>query len=333
VVATVATFAAKNLLRHAIRRGIPSSLVSGWLGASPAELERPGRLSAVAHMSAWERLRDELDDNAVGARVGQEYLLSDWGLVGFAIGAAPTVDAAVTTAARYVGLVTSAGSWSFRNEGALVAAVWSRPGAPSAGLRISDDVTVASFVRHFTDLANERPRHVELVHRPGRAARDLAVLFGCDVRCGADRNAVVFDRELCAVRPPKGSPELFAYLCRLADAEVSCVRPGPLLDRAAGVIAEHLAREGCRPHLSQVARYLGVSERTLRRRLAASGVSFRALATRACLDHAAHLVVESGASCTEAALAVGYSDASAFSRAWKKQRGERPSRAMGLYRR
>jgi AraC-like DNA-binding protein len=330
VVATVANFSARNLLQHAVRRGLPSSLVSGWLGASPAELERPGRLPAVVQMTAWEKLRDELDDAAVGARVGQESPLSDCGLIGFAIAAAPTMNAVLTATARYVGLVTSTGSWTFREEGALVTAVWSRPGAPSAGLRIADDVMIASFVRHFTDLANERPRHVELVRRPGRAPRDLAALFGCDVRASMERNAVVFDRELFAVKPPKGSQKLFAYLCELADAEVSCVRPGPLLERAIGVIAEHLSREGCRPRLSLVARQLGVSERTLRRHLAARGVGFRALATMACLDHAAHLVLESGASCTEAALAVGYSDASAFSRAWKKQRGERPSRAMGL---
>jgi AraC-like DNA-binding protein len=333
VVETVATFAAKNLLKHATRRGIPSSLVSGWLGASPAELEQPGRLPAVVQMTAWEKLRAELDDAAVGARVGHEFHLSDCGLIGFAIAAAPTVDAALTALARYVALVTSTGRWSFREEGSLVTAEWFRPGAPSAGLRIADDVMITSFVRHFTGLANERPRHVELVHRPRGAARDLAPLLGCDVRVGFPRNAVVFDRELFAVRSPNGSPELFAYLCRLAEAEVRFVRPGSLLDRAIGVIAAHLAREGCRPRLSQVARELGVSERTLRRRLAIEGIGFRTLATKACLDHAAHLVVESGASCTEAALAAGYSEASAFSRAWKKQRGERPSRALGLCRR
>lgn len=323
---TVASFAARNLLRHAVRRGIPSSVVSGWLGASPAELERSARVPAREVMSTWGRLRDELGDATLGVRVAHESRLADFGLFGFCVAAAPTLGAALATAVRYVALATDAGRWLLTERGGLVEAEWSRPGAPTEGRRISDEVMVGGLVRGIFELTGQRPRRVELVQRP-QGARDYEGLLGCDVRFGSERTVVVLDGPSLAAAPGSANRELWRYLSRQADAEVARLRAGPLPERAEQIVAERLAAGGARPRLHEIARDLGLSERTLRRHLAREGAGFRALATRACLDHAGELLQGAGASCTEAALAAGYSDPSAFSRAWKKRQGSPPSKS------
>lgn len=90
-----------------------------------------------------------------------------------------------------------------------------------------------------------------------------------------------------------------------------------------GAIADALA-DG-QPSKSHIAHRLGMSERTFHRRLAEHGESFRNLATRVRRDAAESMLRSDNHSVAEVAFLTGFSDQSAFTRAFKRWTGETPA--------
>jgi len=95
--------------------------------------------------------------------------------------------------------------------------------------------------------------------------------------------------------------------------------------RARGAIIDALP-DG-EPAAPSIAKRLGMSERSLRRALAAEGESFRGLVEAVRKERAALLIGDRRASLAEVAFALGFSELSAFSRAFKRWNGCAPSDA------
>jgi AraC-like DNA-binding protein len=79
------------------------------------------------------------------------------------------------------------------------------------------------------------------------------------------------------------------------------------------------------PSIIQVAEYLGLSARTLNRRLADKGLTFRELVQNIQQDEARNLLRNPGLSMGEIAFQTGFSEQSAFNRAFKRWTGLSPA--------
>lgn len=168
-----------------------------------------------------------------------------------------------------------------------------------------------------------RPLRVDLRRAPcGRAAFERH--FGCPVRFQARTDALAFatadldrpwdepNRDLLEILLPR----LNAGLAR-QEAEQS----------TSDVALEVLRRgmRGARPDLARVAAELGLSSRTLQRRLIAEGVSFKELLDQARRDLARDLLQHSPTGLAEIAFVLGYSDAQTFHRAFRRWEGVTPA--------
>jgi AraC-like DNA-binding protein len=83
------------------------------------------------------------------------------------------------------------------------------------------------------------------------------------------------------------------------------------------------------PEISAAARDLGMSERSLRRRLTADGTSYRDVVRSALEASAGRMLRDSTCTIKETAVALGFADPAAFHRAFKRWTGMTP----GEYRR
>jgi AraC-like DNA-binding protein len=92
---------------------------------------------------------------------------------------------------------------------------------------------------------------------------------------------------------------------------------GPLSLKMKRLIYEHLKQTHCVPTLSAMASKIGIYDHTLRRKLDREGITFRELAAIARQDIALTLLRDKSLSIEEIAIMVGYSEASAFIRAFK----------------
>jgi len=329
--ATTSHASAQGLVRHAEARGVPDAVVAGWLGVPVQALDRPGRLPAERVVDAWVRLRDELTDASVAARAARQWTLADFGLFGFYIAAAPTLRDALAAVVRCSALITERGAWRIVEDGDVIRCTWSWTGAQALDHALSNEVMVSAFARGIRELCGAPPIAVHFTHRAPRVRAEHEALLECCVRFGQPDTSVVIARGRLDCVPRSANARLHRFLDDHVTDELAALAPHAH-ERAQRLLARRLRDERTLPGLAEVARNLGMSDRTLRRRLADEGVSFRALRTAAQLDLAADLLASPHTSLGEIARACGFADASAFGRAWRRSRREPPSRSRAARR-
>jgi AraC-like DNA-binding protein len=184
------------------------------------------------------------------------------------------------------------------------------------------------FLHALLVLAVGRPLTKHLIcvrtRRPRRNEGDGFLDFWpAPVRCGARNYALEYDLaalDLPVSRRRAGPPNVAAVYdvidMLIAEREQSGVNK-PFQTRVFEAIAEGTDDQG------EVARALGVSVATLRRRLATSGVTFRQLRSKA-LNEAARRMLAQGRPVGEIADALGFVDIRSFSRAFKGWNGVTP---------
>ena len=180
---------------------------------------------------------------------------------------------------------------------------------------------IASIGRKGTE-GQVRPLRVEL-RRPARNRELLEGHYGCKVRFNAGHNVLVF-RSSDLDRPfVTHNEELLAVTGAQLETE--------LKERNAGAdvgeqVRHSLKRSlaGKRPTLQHVARELGMSARTLQRRLTDADVTFQQLLEDTRRELARHYLKQSRVELNEAAYLLGYEDANSFFRAFQLWEGTSP---------
>ncbi|MDD9972008.1 MAG: AraC family transcriptional regulator [Myxococcales bacterium] len=163
------------------------------------------------------------------------------------------------------------------------------------------------------------------------AYRDVyARAFGGAERFDQAFTGIQFDRALMNAASPYKDEDLHCALHALAERRLMHVT-----DRMPYWLRTHevLIRQRA-PHrvpMSQVARQLDISVRSLRRRLSEEGKSYRDIANDACKVIATQLIGNERRTIQETAYAMGFGDANAFHRAFKRWTGTTPTEFRAHY--
>lgn len=187
------------------------------------------------------------------------------------------------------------------------------------------DASMAALLalgRHGTGKAI-RAQRVDLA-RPQRDASAHEAFFGCRVHFDAPRNGLHLHRADLARRFTAYNTELLDLLTPALDqALAERQRAHSFSDTVRWLLVRQLG--GGRPDIPGVARELGVSERTLQRRLGSEGTSFQLLLTAARRARAHELLADAALELNEVAFLLGYEDQSSFFRAFRLWEGATPS--------
>lgn len=166
------------------------------------------------------------------------------------------------------------------------------------------------------------PARVEY-RRPGPASADLADYFGAPIVCGAPRNAMIFHVGDLAAPFPGHSPEFLELVTPGLAAAFAELHDGQeITDRVKAVLKRSLASG--RPEVAHVARDLGMSERTLQRRITDGATTFRALLADARRELSEQLLADPTIQIDEVTCLLGYQDTTSFYRAFKEWAGISP---------
>jgi AraC-like DNA-binding protein len=140
---------------------------------------------------------------------------------------------------------------------------------------------------------------------------------------GADRDALLVSEATLRTPNTLGDPGLSRFFDTHLAAEVRAFSDEMALDRQ---VREYVSKglSAGAPALSEVARHLGMSGRTLQRRLAKQGRSYQMLVDESRRRLAQRLLRETDFSLAEVAFMTGYSEQSAFTRAFKRWAGQTP---------
>ena len=311
------------------RAGDPREVLRALGVADLAELmaaER--RIDGSAVFAAWEVAMRATRDDGLPVAVGRHASVQRFGPLGYALYTSPTVGDAFKALVRYHDVINSTGHFTMADAGSNVRVTWVRPDS-SLGLRVANEQVLASFVSISLEVYGscEAIKAVFVAHPAPRKTAAHEAHFPCPVTWGTGHNAVDFDPTVMLGRPRGGDPLLGDYFGRMVQDALGRVAPRDSWSARIAVAVSNRLSSGL-PTLAAVAKELGVSERTARRRLADEDTSFAELTQRVQRERAAEMLAKRQP-VRDIAFATGFADVSAFSRAYRRWTGKAPSEDKG----
>ncbi len=250
------------------------------------------------------------------------------GLFGNLVWLSGTLRDALTRGARFYSLITRRATLSLDvADGGRDAVLTQRLLEGATRGNILTDYLFASLVLRARAAAGQA-FHVRAM-RFAHSARSVAPyedLFRTRVTFDGERaggiDALTLDASLLDLPLASADPFTAAAIEAEVSQRVRAATSLPLVDNLRTAVRAEL-RAG-RPSVASIARRLGVGGRVLRRRLEDQRLSLRAIVASVQRDRASELLAD-GASIKQVAFELGFSEASAFSRAYKRWTGRPPS--------
>jgi AraC-like DNA-binding protein len=337
--ATIRAGALSGLAPLLAARGARGETVYERSGLDPALLSQPEcRIDIHRYLEVLNRAAGVTGDLALGARLGYEQSLggvalagamrataggslSSLGLVGEIAWSAETIGDAVRAVSGCIFLHQEGASLQIDVDGQHAMVVYQGSHADPEQGRQDVELSLAKmlgFARLALGSSHWAPSAVHFRHRKSGPRADAAAnrtraLFAAPVGYGQQRDAIVFPRALLDVR------------IRVPAAERAMRGENEPADLLAWLRSEIYAQlESGAPSAAAVAARLGLGERSLQRRLQSRGLAFNTVVEDIRHGLARRLLDEGRLSMTEISERLGYSEQSAFSRAFRRWAGCSP---------
>lgn len=259
-------------------------------------------------------------DPALGLTLARLTTAQPFGLFGHLVWLSGTVRDALSRAIRFFAIVSGRTTITLAEDptGRALLRLHQPAGAARRG-RVLTELPFASLALR-TRAATHGAfalRAVRFAHA-GEPAAAYAEVFGTAVTFGASDDELEFDARLLEL-PLASADTVTAAVLEANVAQLTSTARSPLLDRVRRAAA---ALDG-EVTLDRLAPDVGVSPRTLRRQLAREGHTLRTV-TDALRRERADALLAAGASVKQVAFDLGFSEPSAFSRAYKRWTGHAP---------
>jgi AraC-like DNA-binding protein len=286
------------------------------------------RVARTAAEAAEERVSERMLVDALEAAMrvvrrpslpvdfGSTIRPADMGIYGMAILTAPTVGDALERSVRFQRLMTNAARIDLEPTRGGVRWVWSSAAQRTLGVRIRNEVVLTEHVTVVRALApGAAPRRVSFMHGEPADCSTHSRFFACPIAWSADEDSVEWALE--GLRRPLGiSAALSAFIEREATRRLGLLPKSGSLEEVKDAILRRLPEGDV--DLLTIAAVLGRAPRTLRRELSNAGCAYRMLVDGVRRQRAVEMASDGIHSMTDIALKLGFSELSAFSRAWRR---------------
>jgi AraC-like DNA-binding protein len=295
------------------------------LHLDPAQLEeRDNRIPVDTFARLWHILAARLPDKVLALEWIRSWKITDAGVMGYLVAQLSTLGEAAELMGRYGNLVNQASTPRLlRSEhtsrmsfelAPILLATQQQPETMATGC--------VSFLRGMLG-AEFVPVAVNFPHAASQRTPALERFFRAPVRHGQTELSVEFPTEVLSRPLPGADPVLAAYLRKQADALLQQVGASNAVSQeTARRIAQRLGAG--EPAQATIAKQMGMSERTLQRRLQAEGTSFNELLEEARRSIAMGYLADRKLAAYEVSFLLGYSEPATFFRAFKRWTGKTP---------
>jgi AraC-like DNA-binding protein len=258
---------------------------------------------------------------AIGAQVQPRHV----GVLGYLVLASTTLGEAMLAYQRYERLFYGADLAEVSMSGDQVEIRWATTQVSFGHLH--DSVAIAALITFLRRQVEQAPPPslVAFVNPAPADAAAFESFFGCPVRFGDTHTRVRFPLEYLAITMPHSDPGLRALLDRQAQALLLALPDSDPFDRALQRVMLKLLPDGA-ASLPRAARELHVSARTLQRRLDARDMTWQQLLDRTREQLARQYMGDRALTLGDIALLLGFSEQSAFNRAFRRWTGQTPAR-------
>jgi AraC-like DNA-binding protein len=314
-------------------RGVDVDALCRDAGVDPRALEDiDAEIDAERHLELWACAMDRIADPAFPIEAASDF--SDThNLLRFVCMSCENIGDALERASRYMAAMTKANRWLLipRHDGVIVRL--SRNTPPMRGTSHADLYCVAellAFGRVFSGV-DWAPLEVSFAHAEPADSTAARAFFGVPVRFSAEHTELVLSTAVLAT--PLLSPNASArdFFIHLVEKRIAASGGAPASNAdETELLRERVRRKflegfcGEAPAIEDVASELGVSGRTLRRRLEGEGTTYQRLLDETRFALAQEHLARGPVSHAELAFVLGFSEASAFHRAFRRWTGTTP---------
>jgi AraC-like DNA-binding protein len=327
---TVSVTLVQTLLEAVERAGGDPDALLAECGLDRSLIEAPSaRFDAARYDALHERALDVTGDPALGLHLAEHARLAAFHLVGFLTANCRTIRQALGVFARYRRLLSDVEAPTLVEDGDLaILTCYFVQGSPR-GNRLRAEFGMTAVMRTAQDALGlkEAPRLVEFIHAAPDHAAEYARVFGCDVRFGAAACRIHIPREVLDRPQIHANRDLFHLLETRAVSDLASLPAPTMTVRVRAAIVEHY--DGTRPSMDDIAKRLGISSRSLRRRLQEEQAAFPDLVDEAMAEIARVMLLDPSATIHDIADRLGFSEPSAFHRAFKRWTGLTPGQFRG----
>jgi AraC-like DNA-binding protein len=283
-------------------------------------------MAADGQITLLNLAADALGDDLLGFHLAEEFELRLVELLYFVLASSAMLGDALTQIERYSSIANE-GMVLTHEVGTDLTVRFSYTGVSRHTDRHQMEFWMTALVRicrHLT-ASNLRPIRISVAHPRCTASAQLEEYLGCGIAFAAGRDEIAFGRGAARLRLSGADPYLNKVLLRTCEEVLSrrITPASPLQVSVENVIAA-LLPDG-RARVGEVARALGMSRRTLARRLAEENLTFTDILDRMRTDLARHYLKDSGLSISQVAWLLGFQEVSAFTSAFKRWTGITPS--------
>jgi AraC-like DNA-binding protein len=326
--------AAASGVGHAIAAtGVDAHRVLELGDVDPARIADPSlRLDLRDYCRLFDVAARETGDDFFGARFGRRFTPLHFSEVGKLVISAATVGDALTALAQHYRWIQENSSLQFTVHQGVASLEYQICDARILHKHQDAELTVAALcglIRHFLGPA-WRPLETHFEHGRGGSRRDYHGVFG-DTVFYQSTNAILIDSTLLNRPMPERNARGFGEVGALIRRQLALIdcEANLRIDRDSRLsLLAHVIESQCKAgdaSIGAVARRMGLTVHGLRRQLKDCGAAFDELMLSVRQTAARRYVESSDYDLTTIALMLGYSELSAFSRAFKRWHGQTPS--------
>lgn len=320
----VSILLARTLVEAVEAAHVPRSDFLARAGFDAGRLEAlDGRLELDEYDSLIQHALDATRDPALGLHVLDNPAIgATYNVTSHLVAHAKCLRESIDTLARYHRLISDRPYWDIEEDERTATIRYRGEAGPPRARRYRSEFTVTAMykmVQYF--VRNARPQKVAFDHPAPPYSDAYTRVFDGLERFEQSFTGVIIPRELMDEIHVNRDAEFHSTL------QVHATKKLARLERTttyAERVSARVAAEPAKRDMRAVARALGVSPRTLRRRLAEEGAQYNAIVDRALASLATRLLVDERSTIQEIAHRLGFSDASTFCRAFKRWTGATP---------
>jgi AraC-like DNA-binding protein len=316
-----------NLYRKVIHHALKEGMTPEDFQDLPIPLSYMDEIKAVPADHFFE-LHEMIDENlgpGFSVRVGQEMKMDDYGVLGLSWKTCSKAGEIFERCERYFHLLSNTYVFKVEREGEI-SKVYLHREAHRRGVELSNEATFSAtevVLKAMTE-TDITPISISFKHSPPSNLASYEEAFGCPIHFNQSHNFMAYKTADLDTRTAKADVSINKFLVERVEEETRGIEVSSLKIAADVQALIKDALPSGIPSILQIGEHIGMSSRTLTRRLSESGLTFRDLVKQTQEKVSKDLLQNSSDTVSEIAFQTGFSEQSAFSRAFKRWTGQSP---------
>ena len=293
-------------------------------GLDLSEIRDPSRwIREEQYRRVLEFASEATGDDCFALRVGTAFDLRNYGILGYATLNCATLGEAAASLVRYFEVMRKGARFTLKVEGETASVRFHAVKSPYEMPRHEAELALARLCKGIRDLVGSdwMPQRVHFAHQRKGGLDEHERFFGVRPHFGMDGNRVVLSRADMQRRNRAADQRLYQIMKHRLEALLPERGEDDLVLKVREEIAEALS-EGA--SLNATAGRLGLGARTLQRRLRDRGLAYNDLVEQVRREESFRHLRHGDLQISEIAVRLGYSEVSAFDRAFRRWSGTSP---------